>query len=329
METNSKAELPDNAFKAKSFLFIRKESGRNPTSNYLNTNFAKPYAGKLLNSRKVASNINTETTSIFTWRRRRRSPSSQALEIIVLNIPSFGHGSAQNSSSSTLSVDPSFCKVFYNTSHLNPQFPLPTGDLLHSQRRFLPGNLRKSSCEQRQEPPNCHHTFSGTIFVIVDLEIRRPQTGTLVYLKRWKPLLLPLPRKARTEGLPDEYSQYNNSCDKRAAQNTGSDRCTMYHRSATSEKLPMPTKPHACGYFLFSSTESEVTDMKNSCGCAASIAESLEFPLQVSDLVLSVKPMYLLRISNGTTTTVVHTATCFLDTGVGLKLIRFLMIQDE
>lgn len=115
----------------------------------------------------MASNVNKEKTSTFTQRTRRCSSSPQALALNALSIPLSRPESAQSSSSSMLSVDPSFCEVCYDTSHLTPKRPLFTQDSLVRLATIRSRKMQKLPGGKRQARPDRPHTFKGNRFCIL------------------------------------------------------------------------------------------------------------------------------------------------------------------
>lgn len=81
--SNAQDELTDIAFQVESLFPIWSCSGKTPTSNHLNSNPEKLYTLKALKSPNVASNANTERTSVPTWKTRRLSTPPQKLKITL------------------------------------------------------------------------------------------------------------------------------------------------------------------------------------------------------------------------------------------------------
>lgn len=193
--TNSQEGITDIAFQAESLLTIRKGSGENLTNSHASTNSEKLYNRKPYKSRSIASNINRETRWTPTQKTRRRSPSSQALDINASSILSSRQSSARSSSSTMPSINPSFCKVCYVTSHLMTKCSLLTQD---SFAQLATIRLRNMQIRQRDNAKNAKIDplhLGVAVFVTVSVENRHLQTGTPAHLKRMKTVLVRLPRK--------------------------------------------------------------------------------------------------------------------------------------
>lgn len=127
-----------------------------------------------------------------------------------------------------------------------------------------------------------------------------------------------------------EYPQNNNSPDHRETRNTGSAHCTKYQTNASLEThseagQDMPTRI----LFVFPNIVAEKDHRMEPRKCVFFLAEPLEFPSKICDIVLTVELIYKLPILYGPITAVMCTATCFFDTEAEVHLIRSSMIPNE
>lgn len=179
--TNSHTIKTDIAFQAELLLSIQKTSEKNPRSNYPSTNSAKLYTGKPRNNHNVSLIVNTKTTSNISKKTRRRSLFLQTLKINDFNMQSSEQGSAQRSSSSIPSLNPSFSEVCCDTFHLTAKCPFLTQDFYSHSKTICFRSMHHSTRDQRHKPPRRFYTLQEPVSVISDGRDHDLKTRTLMY----------------------------------------------------------------------------------------------------------------------------------------------------
>lgn len=181
-----------------------------------------------------------------------------------------------------------------------------------------------------------------TVSVIVDVEDHLHQTGTPVYLERRKTLLLRLSREAKvacccgySSIIPPEEGLWRSTCSiitrPKSAQRVPPAPLVVrfIEKVPPMERFPTLAKTHSSGYFLLSRTGTKINNIKKPRECAVSLAEPLQFSLQVSAITLTAKPTYKLETSHEPTTFLMCTGTCILITDAGVNLDCSFMILNE
>lgn len=320
MDTASSAELLPS---------MQKSSRKSPTSNYPNTHLTRPYEHKPWNSRHVASNLNTETTSTRRKRTWNCAPSPPALKIIALNIKLLRRGSVKSYPPETPFVHQSFCKVCYDSS-ISP----PRSDLWFFTRNSFAQlatirlrHIRKSSARQWKKRTNCPYDYWGDCFH------NRGHGGfsssdhnSNVFQIDETPFI---PKKTRAGESLDKQPKNTHSTHNRTTSNNDPALGAKYQGNPVSRIPSRAGQKHISGFFFILNIVGETNNVGKLCECAVLLVDLFEFPWHVSNIAMTAKPTYKLRMPYEPATTVMTTANCQLDTGARVNLIRSTMIPNE
>lgn len=105
------------------------------------------------------------------------------------------------------------------------------------------------------------------------------------------------PEKLEEQRSRASTRNFKNLSVKHATQNTAFAVLRVIKEALLVEQLPTLTKTHSSGSFLFPSIGKKMNDMKKSLECTISLAERLEFSLQVSSTTLTTESTHNPRIS--------------------------------